>query len=80
MNVDQILDTLNRHQVRYLLIGGMIFLLRHSGALTYDVDVWIDEMLKRQLALSQHERKSDRIAALESALKRHGDERRPEAK
>lgn len=50
MNVDRILDTLNRHQVAYLLIGGMNFLLRHKPVLTYDVDVWIEdapENLKR---------------------------------
>ena len=43
MNVDLILDTLNRHHVDYLLIGGMNFLLRHQPALTFDVDVWIDD-------------------------------------
>lgn len=43
MNVDQILETLSRHQVDYLLIGGMNFLLRHQGPVTYDVDVWIDD-------------------------------------
>ena len=39
MNVDHILETLNGHQVVYLLIGGMNFLLRHTPVLTYDVDV-----------------------------------------
>jgi hypothetical protein len=43
VNVDLILDTLNRHQVAYLLIGGMNFLLRHAPVLTYDVDVWIED-------------------------------------
>ena len=43
MNVDLILETLNRHQVAYLLIGGMNFLLRHAPILTYDVDVWIED-------------------------------------
>ncbi|MCO6457588.1 MAG: hypothetical protein J5I93_19985 [Pirellulaceae bacterium] len=41
MNVDRILETLNRHQVAYLLIGGMNFLLRHKPVLTFDVDLWI---------------------------------------
>lgn len=41
VNVDQILQTLNRHGVDYLLIGGMNFLLRHKPVLTYDVDVWV---------------------------------------
>jgi hypothetical protein len=43
MNVDEILATLNRHEVAYLLIGGMNFLLRHSPVLTYDLDVWIED-------------------------------------
>jgi len=43
MNVDQILKTMNAHQVAYLLIGGMNFLLRHAPVLTYDVDLWIDD-------------------------------------
>jgi hypothetical protein len=43
MNVDHILETLNRHAVAYLLIGGMNFLLRHAPVLTFDVDVWIED-------------------------------------
>jgi len=43
-NIDQILETMNRFQVDYLLIGGMNFMLRHDPALlTYDVDLWIDD-------------------------------------
>ena len=41
MNVDTILDTLNRNGVDYLLIGGMNFFLRHQPVATFDVDVWI---------------------------------------
>ncbi len=41
MNVDRILDELNRHEVAYLLIGGVNFLLRHEPVLTYDVDIWV---------------------------------------
>ncbi len=41
MNVDQILEALNREQADYLLIGGMNFLLRHLPELTFDVDVWV---------------------------------------
>ncbi len=41
MNVDRILETFNRHQVDYLLIGGMNFLLRHQPVLTFDVDLWV---------------------------------------
>ncbi len=43
MNVDTILDTLNRHGVDYLLIGGMNFFIRHQPVATFDVDVWISD-------------------------------------
>ncbi len=43
MNVDQIFSTMNQHGVRYLLIGGMNFMLRHRPLLTYDVDLWIED-------------------------------------
>ncbi len=48
MNVDQILETLNKHRVACLLIGGMNFLLRHAPVLTYDVDLWIDDTQKNR--------------------------------
>lgn len=44
MNVDRIFETMNRHGVHYLLIGGMNFALRHEPILTYDVDFWIDDV------------------------------------
>jgi hypothetical protein len=40
MNIDRILETFNRRDVSYLLIGDMNFLLRHAPVLTYDVDLW----------------------------------------
>ena len=43
MNVDHILAIFNQHQVEYLLIGGMNFMLRHEPVLTFDVDLWIDD-------------------------------------
>jgi hypothetical protein len=43
MNVGQIFSTMNRHDVRYLLIGGMNFALRHQPLTTFDVDLWIDD-------------------------------------
>ena len=43
MNVDTMLQQLNGHQVAYLLIGGMNFLLRHAPRVTFDVDVWIED-------------------------------------
>lgn len=32
-----------RHEVEFLLIGGMNFLLRHEPVLTFDIDVWIND-------------------------------------
>jgi len=43
MNVDQILETFHRHQVAYILIGGVNFLVQHAPVLTYDVDLWIED-------------------------------------
>ena len=43
MNTDLILQVFNWHQVRYILFGGMNFLLRHAPILTYDVDFWIED-------------------------------------
>ena len=43
MNAELVLSTMNKHGVRYLLIGGMNFMLRHQPILTYDVDLWIDD-------------------------------------
>ena len=42
MNVDCILQTCNVCGLRYLLIGGMNYLLRHKPVLTFDVDLWVD--------------------------------------
>ena len=43
MNIEHILAVFNRHEVRYLLIGGVNFLLRHKPVLTFDVDFWIED-------------------------------------
>jgi len=43
MNIDHILETMNRCKVAYLLIGGVNFLLRHAPVLTCDVDLWIED-------------------------------------
>jgi hypothetical protein len=43
MNIDHILAVFNRHEVGYLLIGGVNFLLRHKPVLTFDVDFWIED-------------------------------------
>jgi hypothetical protein len=44
MDADRILATLNRCGVAYLLIGGVNFLLRHSPVVTFDVDVWVEDV------------------------------------
>lgn len=41
MDIDAILNALDRHGVDCLLIGGMNFLLRHQPVLTFDVDIWV---------------------------------------
>jgi hypothetical protein len=43
MNVDRILAAFNKHEVVYLLIGGVNFLLRHKPVLTFDVDFWVED-------------------------------------
>jgi hypothetical protein len=43
MDVDAILRTFRRCHVRFLLIGGVNFLLRHKPVLTFDVDLWIED-------------------------------------
>lgn len=44
MNVDRILEVLREQEVDYLLIGGMNFMLRHLPLLTFDIDIWIDDI------------------------------------
>jgi hypothetical protein len=44
VDVDFILATLNRNRVAYLLIGGMNFMLRHRPLLTFDIDLWIEDL------------------------------------
>jgi hypothetical protein len=48
MNVDDVLRKLNDHEVAYILIGGMNFLLRHAPVLTFDVDIWIEDSAENQ--------------------------------
>jgi hypothetical protein len=43
MDIDHILAVFNRHEVRYLLMGGVHFLLRHKPVLTFDIDFWIED-------------------------------------
>lgn len=44
MNVDSILSAMNRRGVEYLLIGGVNYMLRHRPVLTFDVDLWIEDV------------------------------------
>ncbi len=59
MNIDRILDTLNRCKVDYVLIGGVNFLLHHKPVLTYDIDIWVADT-------------APNLAALNSALRELG--------
>lgn len=43
MDIDRILATFNEHQVAYLLIGGVNFLLRHKPVTTLDIDLWVED-------------------------------------
>ena len=43
MDVDAILAAMNQRDVRYLIIGGMNFMLRHRPLLTYDIDFWVED-------------------------------------
>jgi hypothetical protein len=47
--IETIIGTLNQHQVEYLLIGGLNFLLRHQPYFTYDVDIWINDVDENRL-------------------------------
>jgi hypothetical protein len=52
MNVEHILKTLNRHGTESLLIGGMNFLLNHSGPQTYDVDFFVRDSTENRTRLN----------------------------
>ncbi len=43
MDVEHILRTLNSHGVEYILVGGMNFLLNHSGPLSYEVGLFVND-------------------------------------
>ena len=43
MNIDRIFETMNRHRVKYLSIGGMNVLLRHKPIVTLDVNRSIED-------------------------------------
>lgn len=57
VNIDHILETLNRRGVSYLVVGGMNYLLRHEPVLTYDLDIWIrdseDNRIRCESALAE---------------------------
>jgi len=43
LDINKILAAMNEAEVKYLLIGGANFMLRHKGAMTYDVDLWVED-------------------------------------
>src|SRR5205823_2541856 len=47
-----ILHTLNQNGVDYILIGGMNFLFNHSGPITYDVDIFVDDTPANRVELN----------------------------
>jgi hypothetical protein len=49
MNIDHIIRTFNENEVKYMLIGGMHFLLRHKPLLTFDIDFWVEDKSKNLL-------------------------------
>jgi hypothetical protein len=49
MDIDHILETLNRYHVDYILIGGVNFLLRHEPIATFDIDFWIEDSDENRL-------------------------------
>jgi hypothetical protein len=53
MKLNHILQTFNACQVKYLLIGGMNFALRHQPYTTYDVDLWIEDTDANRAACEQ---------------------------
>jgi len=61
VNIDYILHTLNEHEVAYVLIGGVNFMLRHEPVLTFDVDAWIED------TASNRERCETALAVLDAS-------------
>lgn len=43
MNVETVMKAFNSASVKYLLIGGVNYLLRHEPVLTFDIDLWIED-------------------------------------
>jgi hypothetical protein len=50
MQVDLIIRTMVQHEVDFLLIGGMNFMLRHEPVLTFDTDFWIHDTQQNRSA------------------------------
>jgi hypothetical protein len=50
MQVDLIIRTMVQHEVDFLLIGGMSFMLRHEPVLTFDTDFWIHDTQQNRSA------------------------------
>jgi hypothetical protein len=53
LNVDHILTTFNDHGVKYMLIGGMNYAIRHAPYVTQDVDLWIEDSESNRTACEQ---------------------------
>lgn len=53
MDIDLALRTMQNHSVHFLLIGGMNFLLKYQGELTYDIDLWIEDTPENRAACEE---------------------------
>ena len=53
MDIDRILRILNAHQVDFILIGGVNFLLNHVPVLTFDTDIWFRNSSKNRDCLNR---------------------------
>lgn len=42
LNCERLFRSLQEHQVRFILIGGMNYYLRYRPITTQDIDIWID--------------------------------------
>lgn len=52
MDVEHILRTLNSHGVEYILVGGMNFLLNHTGPLSYELGLFINDTTPNRIELN----------------------------
>lgn len=74
LNVDRILQTLNAFKVKFMLIGGMNYAIRHAPYVTNDIDLWIEDTDANRAACEAA------LAALDSEWGKHDDDWGPVSK